>query len=70
LEKQERLYYISQNDANEYNMNIWGNRRIVLWVELLPEECLICGIRHRTGGYRWLYICKKTGTQDKDKEED
>jgi|GEM_PF-2902487 len=47
-----------------------GNRRIVLWVELLPEECLICGIRHRTGGYRWLYICKKSGTQNKDKEED
>jgi hypothetical protein len=51
-------------------MNIWGNRRIVLWVELLPEECSICRIRHRTGGYRGLYICKKTGTQNKDKEED
>jgi putative transposase len=45
-------------------------------VKIVPEdhtskECSICGITHENGRiYRGLYICKKTGTQDKDKEED
>jgi len=56
---------LSQDNGNEYNMNIWWFRKIVLWivdifmeygidVEIVPEdytsgECSICGNKHKNG---------------------
>jgi putative transposase len=72
---------LSQDNGNEYDTNIWRFRRIVPWivdifrecgieVELLPEDytskgCSICGIRHKTEGYRDAVYMQEDQEEDK-----